>query len=93
MAVKDDSLWVYIDGMCSSVRNYTSCHDLLESHSKVFFFAIFVMSTISINNDIEATSRTSNTSQQDSVDTLLTYYNKELCFSVLCHLFFSSKAM
>ena len=30
VAIKDDSLWVYIDGMCSSVKNYTSCHDLLH---------------------------------------------------------------
>lgn len=71
VAIKDDSLWVYIDDMCSSVRNYTSCHDLLHSHPKGWFFAIFEKSSITSNNDIEATSRTCNTSQQDSVGTLL----------------------
>lgn len=57
--------------LCSSVRNYTSYYDLLHSHPKGWFFAIFEKSSISINNDIEATSGTSNTSQQDSVGTLL----------------------
>lgn len=37
VAVKDDSLWVYIDDMCSSVRKHTSCHHLLHGHPKVGF--------------------------------------------------------
>jgi len=71
VAIKDDSLWVYIDDMCSSVRNYTSCHDLLHTHPGGWFFAIFEKCSISIKNDIEAASRASKTSQQDSVCTLL----------------------
>lgn len=66
--------------LCSSVRNYTSCYDLLHSHPKGWFFAIFEKSSISINNDIEATSRTSNTSQQDSVGALLNISdNNKIC--------------
>lgn len=78
--IKDDSLVGYMT-LCSSVRNYTSCYNLLHSHPKGWFFAIFEKSSISINNDIEATSRTSNTSQQDSVGALLNISdnNNKIC--------------
>ena len=69
VAIKYDSLWVYIDDMCSSVRNYSYCQDLWQSHPKGWFFAIFEKSLISINNDIQAHLRTSETSQQNSVGT------------------------
>ena len=69
VAIKYDILWVYIDDMCSSVRNYSSCQDLWHSHPKGWFFAIFEKSLISINNDIQAHLRTSETSQQNSVGT------------------------
>ena len=62
------SLWVYIDDMCSSVRNYSSCQDLWQSHPKGWFFEMFEKSLISIN-DIQAHLRTSETSQQNSVGT------------------------
>ena len=69
MAKKYDSLWVYVDDMCSSVRNYSSCQDLWQSHPKGCFFAIFEKSVISINDDIQAHLRTSETARQNSVGT------------------------
>ena len=71
VAIKYDILWVYIDDMCSSVRNYSSCQDLWQSHPKGCFSAIFEKSSISINNDIQVNSRTSETSQQNSTGTNL----------------------
>ena len=41
VAIKDDTPWVYVDDMCDSVKNYTSCEDLLHSNPKGFSFAIF----------------------------------------------------
>ena len=71
VAIKYDILWVYIDDTCSSVRNYSSCQDLWQSHPKGCFSAIFEKSSISINNDIQVNSRTSETSQQNSTGTNL----------------------
>ena len=46
VAIKYDNLRVYIDDMCSSVRNYSYCQDLWQSHPKGWFFAIFEKSLI-----------------------------------------------
>ena len=96
VAIKYDILWVYIDDMCSSVRNYSSCQDLWQSHPKGCFSAIFEKSLIRINNDdIQVNSRTSETSQQNSTGTNLSTADciRDICFSILCYLFFSSKAL
>ena len=41
VAIKDGTPWRYVDDMCDSVKNYTSCQDLFHSNPKAWLFAIF----------------------------------------------------
>ena len=41
VAIKDGIPWVYVDDMCDSVKNYTSCQDFFHSYPEGWFFAIF----------------------------------------------------
>ena len=41
VAIKDGTPWVYVDDMCDSVKNYTSCQDFFHSNPKAWLFAIF----------------------------------------------------
>ena len=41
VALKDGTPWVYVDDMCDSVKNYTSCLDFFHSNHEGWFFAIF----------------------------------------------------
>ena len=37
VAIKDGTPWVYVDDMCDSVKNYTSCQDFFHSNPKAGF--------------------------------------------------------
>ena len=41
VAIKDGTPWGYVDDMCDSVKNYTSCLDFFHSNPKAWLFAIF----------------------------------------------------
>ena len=41
VAIKVGTPWVYVDDMCDSVKNYTSCQDFFHSNPKGWLFAIF----------------------------------------------------
>ena len=66
VAIKDGTHWVYVDDMCDSVKNYTSCQDLLHSNPKGWFFAIFEKSPIRSDNCVQTNSSTCEMLGQDS---------------------------
>ena len=71
VTVKDDTRCVYIDDMCVSAKSYASFRDLLHSHLKGWFFAIFEKYPIKINNDMQLKSKTNETLPQDSKNLLV----------------------
>ena len=50
VAIKDGTPWVYVDDMCDSVKNYTSCQGVFHSNPKGWFFAIFEKSRTCIRD-------------------------------------------
>ena len=68
MAVKDDTRWVCIDGLCILVRSYTTFQDLLHSHPSGCFFCNFLTFSLRVYNNMQtiSESETSETVCQDS---------------------------
>lgn len=46
VAIKNGTHWVCVDDMCDSVRNYTSCQNLLHSNPKGCFFLQYLRSLL-----------------------------------------------